>query len=72
MGIEPFDTRAGRKTILRALNEIEGVALGSNEVYRWPRFPIAVLADTSSLAKFVGILDRLATETRPDLRPIAA
>jgi hypothetical protein len=41
------------------------VEISANEVYRWPRFPIEVLAGPVNLAKFVAVIDRLASEPRP-------
>jgi endonuclease/exonuclease/phosphatase family metal-dependent hydrolase len=70
MRVEPFDTPAGRAGILRTLNGMDGVAISENEVYGWPRFPIEVLAEPESLARFVSVIDRLAGDTRPTIEHV--
>jgi hypothetical protein len=65
MRVEPFDAAAGRATILQTLNEIDGVQISENEIYRWPRFSIEVLVSPPNLATFVAVIDRLARETYP-------
>lgn len=64
MRLPPFDTPEGREPLRRALNTIEGV-----RIHRWqrgyrPRFDISVLEGPEQLAKLVGVLDMLATETQ--------
>jgi endonuclease/exonuclease/phosphatase family metal-dependent hydrolase len=65
MRVEPFDAPAKRYDILRILNTMDRVEIGEKEVYRWPRFPVDVLAEPDNLAKFVTVIDRLAGDTHP-------
>jgi endonuclease/exonuclease/phosphatase family metal-dependent hydrolase len=65
----PFDTEDGRRPLLDALNAMTGVDLPRWQVRTWPRFPLAVLEDETNLARFVAVLDRIVTESRPAATP---
>ena len=59
----PFDTAAGRNELRLALNEIDDVDIADSQLNRWPTFPLAVLQDAENIARLVGVLDRLASES---------
>jgi len=61
----PFDTEAGRLPLIDALDRMDGVQLPRWQVRTWPRFPLAVLQDEANLVRFVEVLDRIVTESRP-------
>jgi exonuclease III len=67
MRLEPFDSPGNRHVIRRALNEMDGVDIAENEIYRWPRFRVEVLAEPENLARFVAVIDILARDTLPAL-----
>jgi endonuclease/exonuclease/phosphatase family metal-dependent hydrolase len=60
----PFNTDAARNELRLAFNAIEGVDIPESQLHRWPTIPLAVLEDPTNLGRLVGVLDRLATETR--------
>lgn len=62
----PFDTDTAREELRIALNKIEGVDIPTSQLRYWPRFPIAVLEDPENLARLVGVLDRIATESHTE------
>jgi len=64
MHLPPFDTEAGRNELRLALNEIEGVKIEPWQLSRWPTIPLTVLRDRANLARLVGVLDRIATESQ--------
>ena len=70
MRAAPFESPTVRGELRKILNKLPGVEIARNEVYRWPRFPIAALDDPADLSQFVGVLDRLAGETSPGLELI--
>ena len=59
----PFDTHAGRDSVRVELNEMVGVDIPASQTNYWPTFPLAVLEDPANLARFVAVLDRIATES---------
>jgi endonuclease/exonuclease/phosphatase family metal-dependent hydrolase len=68
----PFDTKAARNVLRHALNEMDGVDISWAQLRYWPRFPISVLEDPANLARLVGVLDRIATESHPAPRVVVA
>jgi hypothetical protein len=57
----PFDAPAARESLRAAMNAIPGLALPSGTLY--PRLRLDDLADASTLAAFVGVLERVVRET---------
>jgi hypothetical protein len=66
----PFDAEGAREELRVLLNRMDGVEIPASSVRGWPRFPITVLVNPSNLATLVAVMDRLATETRP--QPVTA
>ena len=64
MRYPPFDTEVARHELRRALNQMDGVRIPPYQVNGWPRFPLSMLEDPANLLRLVGVLDRLATESR--------
>ena len=64
----PFNTPAGREELRLALNEIDGVDILEADLSRYPTFPLAALVDQSNLIRLVGMLHRIAGETRPSVQ----
>jgi hypothetical protein len=59
---EPFSDNALRIELLRRLNDIPGVTLPDDAITRRPSIPLAVLAQGDAMAKFLAILDWVASQ----------
>jgi len=68
----PFDTDAGRASLLDQLNRIEGVAVSGDRLHGRPDLPLAALEKPDALGQFIEILDRIVDETVPTRANIAA
>jgi endonuclease/exonuclease/phosphatase family metal-dependent hydrolase len=68
----PFDTADGRATLLKQLNEIDGVEIGAERLQGRPDFPLAVLEDPASFEKFIGVLEWIVDKSIPTRSAVTA
>ena len=61
----PFDTEAGRASLLEQLNEIDGVGLAAGRLRGRPDFDIRALVMPSAFAQLVDVLERIVDQTIP-------
>lgn len=55
---------ANTRTLLRRLNEVLGISLGSEAVSRYPGIPLLVLSDDKVLGQFLGVFDWVVSRIR--------
>jgi hypothetical protein len=71
MKAPPFDTVAGREPLRAMLNAIPGVEIQSGRLAGRPIIPLATLAESAALDRFLAVLDRVVDETVPTRRAAA-
>jgi hypothetical protein len=69
MRYPPFDTDAARNKLRHELNQMPGVDISEGQIRGSPSFPLAILEDAANLARLVGVLDRIATESHTAMAP---
>lgn len=58
----PFDAVGRRQELQKRLNEIPGVAIGDDQLEKYPSFPVAAVMGPEAFDQFTGIMDWIIRE----------